>query len=89
MTSTKKEFSVWIVKYAMTRGIVQDTMHFLNSDRDADRGYVANQNQPGFYKIGRDAFLTKREAVNEANRLKDLKINSLERQLAKAMTTTF
>lgn len=84
MVSKKKEFNVWIV-VSVSKGIVRASMYFMPSDKE----YVTNENTWGSLKLGRDAFLTKREAVTEANRLKDKEIATLERRLAKLRVMTF
>lgn len=84
MASKKKEFSVWIVR-SVSKGIVRLSMHFVPSEK----GRVTNDNTWGSLKLGKDAFLTKREAVTEANRLKDKEIATLERRLIKLKAMTF
>jgi hypothetical protein len=82
---------VWILKWALTKGPL-----LVEADVDGEESkyryaHVRDTKNPayGLHRIGKDAFLTKREAFNRLQKLKARKLDSLERQLVKIKSIRF
>lgn len=74
----------YVTKYALTGGIEK-----RDDLREGDDGYV--HGKPGFevFKLGRDCFRSRDEAVAAAEKVRLKKIASLEKQIAKLRNMTF
>ena len=87
MTQTDKEVKkLWIVKYALTEGIIQREVSVRG-----DYAYPAYFGSASFVslKIGRDAFVCYAEAQTAAEKMREKKIASLEKQLKKLHAMVF
>ena len=72
---------VWTTKYALTAGV--EVVNVGEEDRD---GYVYTEFDSGGciqYRLGKDAFKTKREALENAEQRRTKKIASLKKQIKK------
>lgn len=81
----KETFSVWVAKYALTKGIVkEDGVHFTEN-----KEYVSRAKSFGsgtyalFLKFGKDAFLTEAEAKARAVELGRAALKALEKKRKK------
>lgn len=81
MFADRTMVKAYIIKYALTSGIFLADVEANTLDAGA---YVYRKESIGFssYKLGRDAFLDKDEAIAAAKKLRDRKVASVERQLA-------
>ena len=70
------EMEYYITKYALTKGIYKVEGEEKYKDYLTVKGYM------GLLKVD-EYFETKKEAITQANRLKEKKIKSLEKQLEK------
>lgn len=77
---------VYITKYALTKGIVEiNDWRFLESDKS----YIYAKESYSAYKVGTDAFFDREEAVKNAYKKRDKKIESLKKQIDKLNTLKF
>jgi hypothetical protein len=78
---------VWITKYALTKGIIPGVC-LLNVET---RGLIAIEEYGQFvyWKLGDDVFSEFDSAVLQAEKMRDRKINSLQKQLKRVCTLTF
>lgn len=77
------ETKVYITKYALTKGIQERIMNVVKLDFD-DNTYYARALESfdwTSFRIGTEAFLTKEEAVNKAEKMRARKIKSLKKQI--------
>lgn len=70
--------TVWITKWALTRGIIQAEVKSVNHDTARVRiaGVAYNS-----FLINKEAWLYEQAARNKALEMRDSKVNSLEKQL--------
>ena len=71
---------VWVTKYALSKGITE--YECRPKSTDSTRVYPVEFSWTGF-TIGRDAHTTKKEALQEAEKMRVKKILSLRRQIEK------
>lgn len=75
---------VWLVKYALSRGIEEETVSINAGD------FIRVKGRPyGFYKKWRDAHHTKEEAIVAAEGMRKRKIASLKKQVEKLEKLVF
>ena len=80
---------MFLVKYALTTGIREIEIKDAGVDY-AGVDYVYEKGNPyNMYKIGRDIFETKEDALHFAKLLRVKRIGSLTKQLAKLEAMTF
>lgn len=87
----------WVVKYWSTRGIFQESCrvpplgHYAcdSEIRKFDQGQTIFGQRDTIYYFGRDAFETKEEAIAAVLKLRERKIASLKRQIAKLEAIDF
>lgn len=77
---------VFVSKYAITDGITEH-----DATISGDGGYASVPGRLGLYtlKMGRDAHLTREEAVAKAHEMRMRRIASLQKQIAKLEQMTF
>ncbi len=77
---------VWITKYALTKGLYEEEIEppRAGSDYVYTKGPYRVQ-----FRLGKDAFVDRKQAVKEADRLRRNKINSLKRQVQSLTEMTF
>jgi len=75
---------LYLTKYALSSGIEEVTTD------DDPNGYVRIKEHPFLsYKVGKDLFVEKRDAVNHANEMKIKKLKSLDKQIKKISAINF
>lgn len=77
---------VYITKYALSRGIIE-TCDYKISSRDPS--WIYSTNHFYNYKIGRDVFFEREEAIKDAYQKRDKKIKSLKKQIDNLNTLKF
>lgn len=87
MTDKTKNKTMWLSKYALTNGVVREIKvcdSYKSDDyiREAGDAYC-------FYRVGRECFQTREEAIADAERRRKAKIASLKKQTAKLEALTF
>lgn len=81
---------VWVTKYALTKGILE-----CWGEVDEDKLYVTvsfgsgNHSWRQYFKMGRDAHLTREAAVAKAHEMRMRRIASLQKQIANLEQMTF
>ena len=86
----------YVTKYALTKGIIEVEARLGISDNGYDR-YIcfyekasnAHGEWPVMYKVGTDAFLTKKEAIANAKKRRKKRIESLKKKIATLSKLTF
>lgn len=76
--------TMFVTKYALTAGI--QPRDDLREDKD---GYVHGKIGVEMFKLGRDVFRTRDEAVKAAEAAREKKISSLQEQIRKLNKLTF
>lgn len=76
---------VWLVKYALTKGISEEVVQRVSDDGWA---YIEGGNWNA-YKVGRDVFADYGEAVKAAKALRQKKLGSLRKQCMKLKKLKF
>lgn len=72
-------FKVWITKYALTQGIIEEEVEKCDSNM-----IVVEKKYPEFYHgQGREWHLDKESAIKKAEQMRQKKINSLKRRIDK------
>jgi hypothetical protein len=77
--------TIYITKYALKKGIVIVTKDDYEEDGDWVK-VKPNLQKDTFFYIGQDVFFNREEAVKKAQKMKEKKISSLERELARLKT---
>lgn len=77
--------TVWISKYALTKGVYSAEVEIKDSIEDRT-GVIVGFN---FYAIGRDCHFNKADAVKAANEMKIKKLKSLDKQMKKISALEF
>lgn len=75
---------VYITKYALTDGILEKEA-VLHEDKE----YLSVNGYWTFFKLGRDAFENLEDASKAAGEMRQKKIASLEKQIAKLKSMSF
>lgn len=73
---------VFVVRYALSSGISEMETEILKSNFEGGRDYVKDGSWTFFY-IGKDAFLSKEDAIKKAEEMRKKKITSLRKQIEK------
>ncbi len=79
---------VYLVRYALTEGLLAGKA-VKTASQSADHIYADLQGRCFWGRIGRDIFADPADAIAAAEVMRDRKIKSLERQLAKLRAMTF
>jgi hypothetical protein len=83
-----KTIKVWVAKYALTDGVKQ-----LEVEPGRDPKYVYHSSIGPWvhaqYLMGRDAFASREEAVARAEKLRDAKVASLQKQIKRVAALKF
>lgn len=80
---------VWISKYALTRGIFEIEAERCESIDPDMIAQVSVRYQTTYHGEGKEWHLTKEAAIERANRMRDDKIISLQKQMTKLNKLTF
>lgn len=76
----------YVTKYALTTGI--EKVKVISTS--ACGGYVKTDEYPwSFLKVGKDVFATKEEAITAATAMRDRKLASMRKQIAKLEKLSF
>jgi hypothetical protein len=86
MSEIKAGQKLWMSKYALVAGVSQVS---VGEDYGAGDQYIYIRSRFASYKIGRDLWLTKAEALKAAEAMRLKKIASLRKQIAKLEKMSF
>lgn len=81
----KEGQKVWLVKYALTEGIFEDTV----AEDTRDKYVRLKERKWTFYTVGRDVFADRETAVQAAEGLRQKKLGSLRKQCMKLEKLSF
>lgn len=71
---------VYITKHALTKGIIEcEDWNFFESNKS----YIYTKEYYLNYKVGKDAFFDREEAIKNAYKKRDDKVKSLKKQIEK------
>lgn len=73
---------VYITRYALSKGITE-TCDYEFSNRSQDQSWIYSSDYFCAYKIGRDAFFDKEDAIRNAYERRDKKVAELKKQIEK------
>lgn len=78
--------TVYLVKYALSEGIIQDTVNYVSPAGN----YVGlSRRRYQAYKIGAAVFANRDDAVKQALKMRDKKVAIIKKQIAKLEALTF
>jgi len=88
-------FTGYVIKYALTKGIMEKQMEFcfvdpLNKEEDTNMVKCVDSTYPTYYHgEGKEWCKTREHAVECANKIRDKKIVTLKRNIEKLKKLTF
>ncbi len=80
----KETFKVWISKFALTKGVYEIEVESTSID-----AIVKTTDRYPSYFLERQYHLTREEAVEQARKMQDAKLKSLEKQMNKISKLNF
>jgi hypothetical protein len=95
MSDEKQLPKVYITKYAISRGIIEDDATYLSANNPPVVGeikrctIVNKKNLPSYTFYGDDFFVTREEAVQFAEKVKRRKIKNLRNRIKKLESKKF